>query len=136
MLWRAELRDGANCIRQELSIRAPGEPLELSELVVLELATPKAETAGSVDGSPVVAGNIFAACEHPMSRNQALPAAGGPSLVRCGYPYCVAVNPGSPAVFSSVIGVVPDGQFRRGFLHYLERAHPYRTFCITTAATR
>jgi len=130
VLWRAELRDGANYIRQELAIRAPSEPLELGELVVLELAAPKAETAGSVDGSPVVAGNIFAACEHPMSQNKVLPAAGGSSLVRCGYPYCVAVNPGSAAVFSSVIGVVPDGQFRRGFLHYLERqrAHPYRTF--------
>jgi len=130
VLWRAVLRDGANYIRQEVSLCAAGESLELSELVLLELAGPAAETIGSVDGSPVVAGNVFAACEHPMSRNQVLPAAGDTRLVRCSYPYHVALQSGRPVAFSGVIGVVPEGQLRRGFLHYLERerSQPYRTF--------
>ena len=128
--WRAVLRDGANYIRQEVRISAGEEPLELREPVFLEFAAPQAETVGSVDGSPVLAGNVFAACEHPMARNQVLPAGGGTSLVRCSYPYSVAIEPGRPAAFGSVLGVVPAGQVRRGFLHYLERerAQPYHTF--------
>jgi hypothetical protein len=37
---------------------------------------------------------------------------------------------GQSITYSSVVGVVPRGQLRRGFLAYLERerAHPYRTF--------
>ena len=125
------LRDGANYIRQEVRITARGEPLELSELVVLELAAARAEAAGSVDGSPVVAGNVFAACEHPMSQNQVLPATGDlrpgcAAAIRTAWRF----RPGRPAIFGSVIGVVPDGQLRRGFLYYLERerSQPYRTF--------
>jgi hypothetical protein len=128
--WRASLRDGANYVRQQVLICAKGGPLELSELVVLELAAPKAEVVGIVDGSPALAGNVFAACEHPMSRNQAAEADGGSARVRCGYPYNVAIEAGHSSAFSSVIGVVPEGQSRRGFLHYLERerSQPYHTF--------
>jgi len=127
--WRAVLRDGANYIRQEVRVCAKDERLELSEMVLLEFAAHTAEVIGSVDGSPVRTGNLFVACEHPMSRNQVTPAAGG-SLVRCGYPYTVALEPGRPAAFGSVIGVAPKGQLRRGFLHYLERerCQPYHTF--------
>lgn len=128
--WRASLRDGANYIRQEVTICARSEPVELGELMVLELAAPTAETVGSVDGSPVVAGRVFAACEHPMSKNETLLPARDTCLVRCGYPYTVALEPGRPVAFSSVVGVVPDGQLRRGFLYYLERerSQPYHTF--------
>ncbi|MGB9467940.1 MAG: enterotoxin, partial [Candidatus Acidiferrum sp.] len=37
---------------------------------------------------------------------------------------------GQPLAYSSVIGVAPAGQMRRGFLNYVERerAHPYRPF--------
>ena len=128
--WRASLRDGANYIRQQVRIGAICEPLELGELVLLELAAPKAETAGSVDGSPALAGHVFAACEHPMSRNLAQPADGGGMRIRCVYPYHVALEVGRSLAFSSVVGVAPEGQMRRGFLHYLERERPqpYRTF--------
>ncbi len=121
--WKASLRDGANYIRQQLVIRGK---CELNELTVLEFSAPKAEVAGNVDGSPVVAGNVFVACEHPMSRNQVLPG----DLIRCGYPYNVAIEEGQTATFSSVIGVAPEGQMRRAFLYYLERERPqpYHTF--------
>lgn len=128
--WRAVLRDGANYIRQEVSVHAKDKPLELVDLTLLELVVPKAETVGVVDGSPVVAGNLFLAGEHPMSRNQVSSGADGSNLARCCYPYCVALEPGRSSAFSSVIGVVPPRQLRRGFLHYLERerARPYHTF--------
>lgn len=130
VLWRAVLRDGANYIRQEVRISAREQALELNAPVLLEFTAPQAEVVGSVDGSPVVAGNVFAAGEHPMSQNQVVPSANGASLVRCRYPYVLALEPGRPFVLASVIGVVPPGQLRRGFLHYLERerAQPYHTF--------
>lgn len=133
VLWRAILRDGSNYIRQELSIAATDEPLELSEVILLELAAPKAETVGSVDGSPVVAGNMFFAVEHPASKSQVLKPSDArekETRFRCSYPCAAALPAGQTPVYSSVIGVVPQGQMRRGFLYYLERerAQPYRPF--------
>ena len=131
LLWRAVLRDGANYVRQQVLISIRGEPCELAaEPVALELAAAKVEVVGSVDGSPLRAGNVFAACEHPLARNQVQPGDGSPSLVRCVYPYAVSLTPGHPFVLGGVIGAVPEGQLRRGFLHYLERerSQPYHTF--------
>jgi hypothetical protein len=130
--WRAVLRDGANYVRQFVLIETNEEPVELREMVLMELSAPEAEVVGSVDGSPVVAGSFFAGCEHPMSRNTVQPAAaeGGGNIVRCQYPYNLAAGPDEPLELSCVIGVVPEGQLRRGFLHYLERerAQPYHPF--------
>jgi hypothetical protein len=74
--WKAVLRDGANYVRQHVRIRAKEEPVELRELVLAELPVPEAEVVGSVDGSPVVAGNLFFAYEHPMSRSAVLAGEG------------------------------------------------------------
>lgn len=131
--WRAILRNGANYVRQELSIVVEDEPLELDELILLELAAPGAETVGSVDGSPVVAGDMFFAVEHPASKSRILEpeATGGKETrFRCSYPGTALLPESETPVFSSVIGVVPSGQLRRGFLYYLERerAQPYRPF--------
>ena len=142
--WKAVLRDGANYVRQHVLIKAKREPVELQELVLMELSLPEAEVVGSVDGSPVVAGNFFLAYEHPMSSSVVLAAdaadeaaeakpaaaAGDLKLVRCRYPYSVVVNPDRPLEHTFAIGVVPEGQLRRAFLYYLERerAQPYRPF--------
>jgi hypothetical protein len=50
--------------------------------------------------------------------------------IHCSLEQETQLEVGGVLVGSSVIGVVPAGQLRRGFLHYLERerAHPYRTF--------
>jgi len=61
------------------------------------------------------------------------------SLSKCGILNGVAtctlsrelpIRAGHEVKFSSVIGVTPPNQLRRGFLNYVERerAHPYRTF--------
>ncbi len=84
-----------------------------------------------MDGSPVVAGNMFFAYEHPLSKNSKFPTAGGNlHHFRCSLPRSTPLKPGQPLTQSSVIGVVPQGQLRRGFLYYIERerAHPYRPF--------
>jgi hypothetical protein len=72
-----------------------------------------------VDGSPVVVGNVFAACEHPMAENH---VAGG--AVICSAGSFRRLAPGQSCTRSGVLGVVPPGQLRRGFLYYLERERP------------
>lgn len=125
--WTAILCDGDNFIRQHVSVTthaARAGAVELQDLTLIEMAAPKAEEAGSVDGSPVVAGGLFFACEHPMARNVAA-TSGAQTVVRCGYPYpMTAGREAEPAELTSVIGVAPEGQMRRAFLHYLERVRP------------
>jgi hypothetical protein len=126
--WRAILRDGSNYVRQEVTLAAVDEPAEVEEIVLLELGEPNARVVGVVDGSPVVVGNMFFACEHPLSKSRILQ--GNSRGFRCSLPLGVSLKPGESIVCSSVIGVVPQGQLRRGFLYYVERqrAHPYRPF--------
>lgn len=126
VLWCAVLRDGANYIRQEITVQTQCEPLELVEVVLLDMRVPAAEVAGRVDGSPVVSDTMFFGVEHPLSSSVVT----GADTVRCSYPYRNAVTAAEPLTLSSIIGVFPQGQRRRGFLHYLERerAHPYRPF--------
>ena len=128
---RAVLRDGANYVRQSVRISAKNEALEVREVVLLDMAAPDAEVAGTVDGSPVVAGEMFFACEHPIAKSEVLvPDAGDgkPRRFRCSYPSNALLTAGNPLEYSSIVGVVPRGQLRRGFLYYLERerAQPYR----------
>ncbi len=144
LLWRAALRDGSNYLRQHLLVQAKKKPVELKDVVLVDAGFPAAEVAGVVDGSPVVAGSLFLACEHPLSKSEvtertpagpkagkgAAAAKGQQRRVRCLLPRNVLLQPGKPFRCSSVIGVVPEGQLRRGFLYYLERerAFPYHPF--------
>ncbi len=126
--WGAILRDGSNYVRQEVTLTAVNKSVEVEEIVLLELGEPNARVMGDVDGSPVVAGNMFFACEHPLSKSRILQ--GNSRGFRCSLPLGVSLKQGESIVCSSVIGVVPQGQLRRGFLYYVERqrAHPYRPF--------
>jgi len=126
--WRSILRDGSNYVRQQITFTAKSKTIKLKEIVLWDLAAAKAEVKGTVDGSPAVVGNMFFAYEHPMSKSQANQA--DPRRFRCSLPYGVSLEPGKSLTHSSVVGVVPQGQLRRGFLYYLERerAHPYRPF--------
>ncbi len=67
--WRAQLRDGSNYIRQTVTLHATRTALSIKELVLLDLAVPAGSVMGTVDGSPIVAGNVFLGYEHPMARN-------------------------------------------------------------------
>ncbi len=138
--WRAVLRDGSNYVRQTIRLSVKSLPAALKEVVLLDAAAPQATVLGSVDGSPVVAGNWFFACEHPMSKSQLLDSTGkaatatdavgtsGVQRFSCSLACGRSLLPGHAIECSSVVGVVPAGQLRRGFLYYLERerAHPYR----------
>jgi len=124
--WRAELRDGAHYFRQHITLRPYEEPVEVEEIIVLDLPLPGSRVAGCVDGSPVVADGFFVGVEHPAS----LSTVSAEGRARCRYPCHLAVSSHDPLALSAVVGVVPPSQQRRAFLCYLERerAQPYRPF--------
>jgi len=126
--WRGILRDGSNYIRQEIAFTAKNDAIKIKEIVLWELTAARGQVMGTVDGSPVAVGNVFFACEHPLSKSQSLQ--GEPSSFRCSLPRSRPLESGKSLTVSSVAGVVPEGQLRRGFLYYVERerAHPYRPF--------
>lgn len=123
--WSAVVRDGANYVRQELTIAAEGSELPLRDVQLLDLHLPDAKVIGSVDGSPVAAGNMFFACEHPMAKHR---VEGDHAIYSV--PRHQPLRVGQSWTVGSVIGVAPPGQLRRAFLHYVERerARPYSPF--------
>ena len=124
--WRVILRDGSTYLRQELALRATDGDVQVKEITLSDDKIPGAKTLGSVDGSPVVAGDFFFGYEQPMAEN----TVDSDSHVRCSFPRNAVIKTGETLTQSCVIGVVHDGQLRRDFLAYLERerAHPYRPF--------
>ncbi len=124
--WRVILRDGSTYVREELALRAGDKDVLVKEITLLDEKVPGAKTDGTVDGSPVVAGNFFFGYEHPMAKN----IVGAESTVQCSFLRNAVLRAGETLTQSCVIGVVPQGQLRRGFLAYVERerAHPYRPF--------
>ena len=123
--WSAILRDGSNYIRQEITLNATKSEVAIAEVRMIDWSLPDAHVEGTVKGSPIVAGQIFAGFEHPLSQ-----CAVGGGRARCVLERKLPLQPGAPVTYSSVIGVAPAGQLRRAFLYYVERerAHPYRPF--------
>jgi len=124
-VWRAVVRDGANYVRQELTISPAKGEVPLQAVRLLAVDAPRAEVIGEVDGSPVVAGSFFLACEHPMAANRA-----AEGRVSCSVPRYRPLRPGQTFAASAVVGVAAPGQLRRSFLYYLDRqrARPYSPF--------
>jgi hypothetical protein len=124
--WRVVLRDGSSYVRQELALCAAGKDVLVKEIVLFDQEVPGAKTCGTVDGSPVVAGTFFLGFEHPMARNTVSAKQG----VRCSFLRNAMLRSGEALTQSCVIGTGPRGQWRRGFLAYIERerAHSYRPF--------
>ncbi len=125
LVWRAVLRDGSNYVRQEVTFTATSSDVPIAEVRLLDWNLPNARVVGTVKGSPIVSADIFAGFEHPLSRCFV-----GAGRARCTLGRELPLKAGRSVTYSSVIGVTPPGQSRRGFLYYLERerAHPYRTF--------
>jgi len=124
--WETSLRDGAAYVRQSLTLRALGSDVLVKEIVLFDQKIAGAETQGSVDGSPVVAGRFFCGAEHPMAQN----TVASDGVVQCRLSRNAVLKDGESLSESLVLGIAQPGQLRRSFLNYVERegAHPYRTF--------
>ena len=124
--WRVILRDGSTYVRQQLVLHAESQDVLVKEIELFDQEVPNAHADGTVDGSPVVAGDFFFGYEHPMADN----TVDSNSVVHCSFLRNAVLKAGETLTQSCVLGVSPQGQLRRGFLAYIERerAHPYRPF--------
>jgi hypothetical protein len=133
--WALILLDGSTYIRQVLTLSASRADLPISQVRLLDIALPDAYVSGSVQGSPIVAGDFFLGLEHPLSESKVtVNGATAPHAVTARATAWIdrdlPLRAGQSITYSAVIGVARTGQLRRDFLAYLERerAHPYRTF--------
>lgn len=123
--WCAIVRKGTNYLRQEITLKATTQPVDIAEVRMFDFNAPNAQVVGRVEGSPITAGNFFFGFEFPLSTSAVIDGHATAVLKRT-----LPLEVGKSITYSSVIGVVAPGQMRRDFLSYLEeeRAHPYRTF--------
>ena len=123
--WKAILHDGADYVRQEITIHAEQQPFALTQVNLVDAIVPGAAVSGHAKGSPVTAGIWFLGLEHPLSECRVRG-----DRVSCWLSRELPLHAGQSVTFSSVFGIAHPGQLRRDFLKYveLERAHPYRTF--------
>lgn len=121
--WCVELRNGSNYVRQYVTLAPKKDDVNVREIVLVQTAA--AAPAGTVDGSPLILGDVFLAFEHPLSQVQ---TRGTES--RCTLARSTPLQAGAEQTYSSVLGVAQPGQLRRAFLYYVERerAQPYRPF--------
>lgn len=123
--WTVILLDGSNAIRQVLTLSAAEKDVAIERVQLIDFPLTEAHVSGRVDGSPIVAGNLFMGCEHPLSKSRVTQGRATAWIDRD-----LPLKNGQSVSYSSVIGVARQGQMRRDFLAYIERerAHPYRTF--------
>lgn len=123
--WCAVLRNGANYVRQEVTLKAATQAVNLAEVRLFDFDAPSAKVVGKVPGSPLVAGSFFFGFEFPLAESVVNNGRATAMLART-----LPLEAGNSITYSSVIGVAVPGQMRREFLSYIEqeRAHPYRTF--------
>ncbi len=123
--WSLILLDGSHYLRQVLTIEAPAHDASISRVQLIDVRLAGAHVEGSVNGSPIVAGNFFLGFEHPLSQSRVTGNRATAWMDRE-----LPLLAGQSVTYSSVIGAARSGQMRRDFLSYLERerAHPYRTF--------
>jgi hypothetical protein len=121
VMWEAILKDNSNYIRQAFNFHSLKDSLRVAKLKLIKFpAEAGIKPSGVVDGSPIVCGNYFFASESPISKYKA--DNGWFSS------YIERQEPALDLTGSTVWGVAPQGQLRRGFLYYLERERvvPYR----------
>ena len=122
--WEVELRDSSNYIRQVFSFTAQ-DSVKVDKISLVNLPSKIiVRKKGTVDGSPMVHNNMFFALEHPMSQVEQNQSHSTIFLLRS------EPLSASPFTTSSVWGVTPVNQLRRGFLYYVERerANAYHQF--------
>ena len=122
--WKGILRDGSNYLRQEISLHAAADQ-PIVEVQLFDFKAPTARVDGKVKGSPVIMNQVFLGFEHPLSICRVLNGE-----VTCSMHRELPLRAGQTVTYSSVIGLSPSGQLRRGFLGYIERerARPYSPF--------
>ena len=125
--WTAELRDGANYLRQTVQLTSPAQTIPLYGVELADVRIPGPKTIGSVPGCPVAAAGMFFGVEMPGAEN----ALSG-TEARIGFAAKLELSPTRSYSFAAMTGVAPAGQLRRAFLCYVERerARPSKPFLV------
>ena len=125
LLWSLQLRDGSNYVRELLTLQAGKQDVPITRVQLLDADLPDGHVAGSVKGSPIIAGAFFFGFEQPLSQSNVTHHRATAYIERA-----LPLRAGQAVTYSLVAGVAHTGQMRRDFLAYIERerAHPYRTF--------
>jgi hypothetical protein len=123
--WKLVQRDGSPYLRQEVSITALKQDEKIAKVSLLQSKVEAPEVVGTVNGSPIVDGDVYLGFENPLSDSSAYH-----NLAKLTLSRTLPLEQGKTVNYSAVVGVVRDGQLRRDFNSYVERerAHPYRTF--------
>ncbi|WP_049622151.1 enterotoxin [Frateuria defendens] len=123
--WRWVQRDGADYLREEVTLTALKQDERLDRVELLQAQGADAEVVGTVKGSPVVAGHDYLGFEHPLSSSEVYGR-----RIRLWIDRVLPLPKGQSVTYSAVVGVTHGDQLRRDFLAYVERerAHPYRSF--------
>lgn len=124
-LWSVILRDGSQYVQQRVTLTAMGHDVSIRRVQMLNATLPDAVVLGSVEGSPIVSGDLYLGFEDPLSTSKVTAGRATAYIDRT-----LPLVSHQSVTYSSVIGVTHPGQLRREFLAYIERerAHPYRTF--------
>jgi hypothetical protein len=124
--WTAELRDGSSYVKETYTIKAT-KPIDLKQIELIDIPAYYFQVTGEVPGSPLVSTTlgVFAGIELPVAQANVVDGTGVVSF-KCHLP----MKAESTHSFSTVRGVFPEDQLRRGFLYYLERerATPYHQY--------
>ena len=123
--WRWVQRQGSDYLREIVTITALKQDEDIARVDLLQAKANDVEVAGSVPGSPVVAGPDYFGFEHPLSSSNAWG-----NRVQLWIERGLPLAKGQSVTYSAVVGATHGNQLRRDFLAYVERerAHPYRTF--------
>jgi len=121
--WRAELKDGANYVRQVFTFNVR-DTVNITRFTLIKLPVKiGVRKEGKVDGSLMVHENMFFAIEHPMGLIEQNQESWVASLLNFN-----PVTSKNSCTISTVWGATPANQLRRGVLYYIERERsmPYR----------
>lgn len=123
VLWSATLASGENAIRGFVLFGTSKADINIKTIRLLEITAKNPRVVGTVNGSPLVAENLFFGVEHPMSISK---VENGKAIGEINRK--VPLQKGQFAVYSYVIGSSPTKQMRRAFNFYLENTRPRKYF--------
>ena len=123
--WEATLKNNSNYVTSRFIFEDPRHVIKTLSLICMPESGSLMQS-GTTDGAPLIDKENFFAVENPMSRIDTLG-----HTVRISLDRAAALQQNDHRfICSSVFGVTPENQLRRGFLYYLERerARPYHPF--------
>ncbi|MGV2290488.1 enterotoxin [Trinickia sp. YCB016] len=120
-----EQREDSPYLRLHLAITALAQDEPIVAVSMLQTQAANARASSPLNGTPVIAGHVYLGLELPRSESEVRDDG-----VRFTVTRALPLEKGKTLAYSTVAGVVREGQLRRDFSAYLERerARPYRPF--------